>query len=84
MGGLLWWIIVGLVAGALAKAFMPGSDKEPKGCLMTMVLGIVGSLIMGFLVTTFMGGGSGGLIPSIVGATLGAMLVIFLSRKLWS
>jgi uncharacterized membrane protein YeaQ/YmgE (transglycosylase-associated protein family) len=84
MHGLLWWIVVGLVAGVLAKALMPGTAKEPKGCLMTMVLGIVGSLIMGFLVSTFMGGGGGGLIPSIVGATLGAMLVIFASRKLWA
>ena len=81
---ILWWLIVGLVAGVLAKALMPGSSKEPKGCLMTIGLGIAGSLVMGFIVSTFMGGGVGGLIPSIVGATIGAMLLIFAARKVWA
>ncbi len=84
MFGWIGWIVVGLVAGILAKALMPGSSKEPKGCLMTIVLGIAGSIIMGFIVSTFFGGGNGGLIPSIVGATIGAMLLIFAARKFWA
>lgn len=80
---MLWWIAVGLIAGVLAKALMPGSAREPKGCLMTMLLGVAGSIVMGFLVQTLLGGGVGGLIPSIIGATLGAMLLIFLARRFW-
>ena len=84
MHGIIWWAIVGLVAGALAKALTPGSDKEPKGCLMTILLGVAGSLIVGFIMSTFMDtNGSGGMIGTIIGATIGAMLLIFLFRKLW-
>jgi uncharacterized membrane protein YeaQ/YmgE (transglycosylase-associated protein family) len=81
---ILYWIVIGLVAGVLAKAITPGTSKEPKGCLMTMVLGIAGSLLVGFIVNTFMGGGNGGLIPSIVGATIGAIVLILLARKFWA
>jgi uncharacterized membrane protein YeaQ/YmgE (transglycosylase-associated protein family) len=81
---ILYWIVVGLVAGGLAKALTPGSDKEPKGCLMTMLLGIGGSLLVGFIMSTFLDtSGGGGLIGTIIGATIGAMLLIFLFRKLW-
>jgi uncharacterized membrane protein YeaQ/YmgE (transglycosylase-associated protein family) len=84
MGGLIWWIIVGLVAGVLAKAITPGTNREPQGCLMTIGLGIAGSLVVGFLMQVFLGSsGGGGLIGSIIGATLGAMLLIYLARKLW-
>jgi len=84
MGGLIWWIIVGLVAGVLAKALTPGTNREPQGCLMTIGLGIAGSLLIGFLMQVFMGSsGGGGLLGSIVGATIGAMLLIYLARKFW-
>ena len=76
-------LVIGLLAGIFAKAFMPGSDREPKGCLLTIGLGIAGSLIMGFLVRTLLDGGGGGFIPTLVGATIGAMLLIFLMRKFW-
>jgi len=83
--GLLWWILVGLLAGILAKALMPGSRKEPSGCIMTMVLGVAGSVLVGFLMRTFMKSpGSGGLLASILGATIGAMLLIAIFRKLWA
>lgn len=78
---LLWYAIVGLIAGILAKAIMPGDKHEPKGCLLTMALGVVGAILVGFLVDTFLGGGRGGLIPSIVGATIGAILILWLMRK---
>lgn len=84
MGHIIWWIIVGAVAGILAKAIMPGDKAEPKGCLMTILLGIGGSVATGFLMRVLLGsGGTGWLIPSIIGATLGAMLLIFLTRKFW-
>jgi len=45
--GILSWIILGLVAGAIAKLIMPGDDKG--GCIMTMILGIVGAIVGGWL-----------------------------------
>ena len=45
--GILAWIVLGLVAGAIAKLIMPGD--QPGGCLMTTLLGIAGALIGGFL-----------------------------------
>lgn len=80
----LWWIIVGLLAGIFAKSLMAGDRREPKGCLYTMLLGIAGSLIVGAVMRTFFhSSGLGGFIPTIFGATLGAMFLIWLFRKLW-
>ena len=45
--GILSWIILGLVAGAIAKLIMPGDDKG--GCIMTMILGIGGAIVGGWL-----------------------------------
>ena len=44
---ILWSLIVGLVVGALAKLFMPG--KDPGGVIITMLLGVAGSLVAGFV-----------------------------------
>lgn len=83
--GLIWWILIGFFAGVLAKALMPGSDREPKGCLMTIVLGIVGSVVVGFLMDLlFAGNRNGGFVATLVGATIGAMLLIALMRKFWA
>lgn len=46
-GDVISWIIVGLVAGATAKFLMPG--KDPGGCIITMVIGIVGAVLAGWL-----------------------------------
>lgn len=75
---MLWWILIGLIAGALAKAITPGTSREPKGCLMTMLLGIAGSMLVGALVQ-----GQGGFIASLFGATVGAVVLILLARALW-
>jgi uncharacterized membrane protein YeaQ/YmgE (transglycosylase-associated protein family) len=83
MGSILYYIIVGLIAGVLAKAIMPGTSKEPKGCLMTIALGIAGAVLVGIIMDTFLGGGSGNLIGSIIGATIGAIVLILLMRKFW-
>lgn len=64
---------------------MPGNKGEPAGCLMTIVLGIVGSLIVGFAMRTIFGeNGGGGLVGSIVGATIGAIVLIALFKNVWS
>lgn len=78
---LIWWIIVGFVAGILAKALMPGESKEPKGCLFTILLGVAGAVIVGFIMDLIGYRGVGGTLPTIVGATIGACLLIWLGRK---
>ena len=45
--GWLWWIIIGGLAGLIAKAIMPGRD--PGGCIVTILLGIAGAVVAGFL-----------------------------------
>ena len=64
--GIIWMIIIGLIAGAIAKAIMPGRD--PGGIIVTMLLGIAGSFIGGML----FGGRDNqvGLIGSVVGALI--------------
>jgi uncharacterized membrane protein YeaQ/YmgE (transglycosylase-associated protein family) len=72
----LWMLIVGLVVGAIAKLFMPGRD--PGGAIVTMLIGIAGSVIAGFIGRAagwYAEGQSAGFIASIVGAVL--LLVIY-------
>lgn len=67
----LWMCIIGLVAGALAKLVMPGRD--PGGIIVTMLLGIAGSLVAGFLgraLGWYQEGQGAGLFMSILGAIL--------------
>ena len=67
----IWMIIVGLVAGLLARAIKPGSD--PMGWIMTIVLGIVGAMRGGFLASLIginADGGFTGLIFSVIGAII--------------
>ena len=68
--GILMWIVVGLVAGFLAKAIMPGDD--PGGLIVTILLGIGGSILGGWLATGLLGAATGpaGIIGSIVGALI--------------
>lgn len=78
--GLLSWIIVGGLAGLLAESFMGG---ERGGCLVTVLLGIVGAFIGGFVMSLFGFGGVNGLdIWSIVVATIGAMILLAVTRAL--
>jgi uncharacterized membrane protein YeaQ/YmgE (transglycosylase-associated protein family) len=77
MFGVLGWIVFGLIVGAIAKLVMPGRD--PGGIIVTMLLGIVGAVLGGF-VGRAMGmygpNDSAGLIMSI----LGAVVVLFIYR----
>jgi uncharacterized membrane protein YeaQ/YmgE (transglycosylase-associated protein family) len=74
--GILGWIIVGLIAGVLAKWIMPGRD--PGGIFVTILIGIVGGVIGGFLASQL--GIGGGNIVNILIATAGAILLLFLYR----
>ena len=68
---VLWMIIVGLIVGAIAKLVMPGHD--PGGIIVTMLLGIAGSLVAGFLgraVGWYSEGQSAGFFASIIGAII--------------
>lgn len=77
--GLLSWIIVGGLAGILAKWIMGGD----LGCVTTVVLGVVGALIGGFLMSLLGFGGVDGVnIWSILVATLGAVVLLAIVRML--
>ena len=75
--GIIAWIIIGGIAGALAKLIMPGDD--PGGIIVTILIGIVGAFIGGFL-TSLVGIGSGGLIWTIIVATIGAIILLAIYR----
>jgi len=77
--GIPGWIIVGLIAGAIAGAFVPGRQRY--GCLGTMLIGIVGGFLGGFLwVNVLDQPPAGGMLGAIVVATIGAAIVIFILR----
>ena len=76
MNGIIWWIIVGLIAGWATGKIMKGSGYGP---LMDIVLGIVGAIIGGWIVTA-LGLGGGGLIWSIIVAIIGAVILVWLVR----
>ena len=78
---ILWALIIGLVVGAVAKFVMPG--KDPGGVIITILLGIVGSIVGGFIGRALFGyGGSGddytrpGFFMSLVLAVVGAVILL--------
>ena len=78
---LIFWIIVGLIAGALAKLIMPGDD--PGGIIVTIILGIIGAVLGGFILSLLgIGGGasSGGFIYSIIAGIIGAVILLGIYR----
>ena len=74
--GILSWIVLGLIAGAIAKAIHPG--KDPQGCIVTMIIGIIGALLGGFIATNLLGWGATDRFDlySILVATGGAVLAL--------
>jgi uncharacterized membrane protein YeaQ/YmgE (transglycosylase-associated protein family) len=78
--GILAWIAFGLIAGAIAKFIMPG--KDPGGCLGTVVIGILGAVIGGFISTELLDIGTvtGFNIRSFGIAILGAIVLLILYR----
>ena len=79
--GWLIWIVLGLVAGIIAKMIMPGRD--PGGFFVTIILGIVGALLGGFISTRLGFGDVDGFnLPSIIIAVLGSILLLFIYRMI--
>ena len=77
--GILSWIVLGLVVGLLAKWIMPGPD--PGGILVTILIGIAGALLGGFLASLLgLGAFTGFNLPSLVIAILGSMLLLWIYR----
>ena len=79
--GLISWVVFGLLAGVLAKWIMPG--KDPGGCVVTSILGIIGAVLGGWVASLLgFGGISGFDWRSLIVAILGALLVLFLWRTI--
>jgi uncharacterized membrane protein YeaQ/YmgE (transglycosylase-associated protein family) len=75
----LIFLLVGLIAGVIAKAIMPGTRDEPSGWILTIVLGIAGAFVGGWL-GSLMGIGAGGFVGQILMAAVGAIVIIALLR----
>ncbi len=76
--GIITWIIIGLIAGALGKLIMPGDD--PGGIIVTILIGIAGALVGGFITQNLLGMGGGGFIWTIIVATIGAIILLAVYR----
>lgn len=77
--GWIAWIVIGFVAGGIAKLLMPG--KDPGGCIVTVLLGIAGALLAGFLgqmlnIDSAMDG------AGFLGAIAGAFLILLIYRMI--
>jgi uncharacterized membrane protein YeaQ/YmgE (transglycosylase-associated protein family) len=80
---MVWlvWIILGLIAGVLAKMIMPGRD--PGGFIVTIVIGIVGAMLGGFISSRLGFGEVTGInLPSIIIAVLGSILLLVIYRAI--
>jgi uncharacterized membrane protein YeaQ/YmgE (transglycosylase-associated protein family) len=81
--GIISWIVFGLIAGILAKWIMPGKDGG--GFILTVVLGIIGAVVGGWISTLFGFGRVDGFnFGSFVVAVIGAIVVLFVYRKVRS
>jgi uncharacterized membrane protein YeaQ/YmgE (transglycosylase-associated protein family) len=77
--GWVMWIIIGGLAGMVGKFLMPGRDGG--GFIMTIVLGIAGAVLMGFLgkITGWYGPGEG---PDFIAAVIGSIILLFVYRMM--
>ncbi len=80
--GILIWLLVGLIAGFLARLLVPGDD--PMGVGGTLVLGLVGSLIGGFLGALVFEGNLDISAAGIVGSVIGAIIALLIYRAMKS
>jgi len=76
----IWMLIIGLIVGAFAKLLMPGRD--PGGIFVTMLLGVAGALLAGF-VGRLIGFYSPGQVSGFIMSTFGAVLLLMLYRLVW-
>lgn len=85
MMSFIWWLIIGLIAGALARLIMPGRD--PMGMIMTIVLGIVGSILGGLVSWAIWGAETAdeGFRPAgLLLSVIGAIIVLWIYRMMKS
>lgn len=79
IGSIIGWLVIGLIAGALAKLIMPG--KDPGGIIVTLLLGIVGAMLGGFLGSRIFGQPLEGFsFVSLILAIVGALIVLGIYR----
>jgi uncharacterized membrane protein YeaQ/YmgE (transglycosylase-associated protein family) len=76
--GIIAWLIVGLLAGAIARALIPGPD--PMGLLGTLLLGLVGSVIGGLIGNLFVSGDQDLTPAGLIGSILGAVIALLAYR----
>ncbi len=79
--GIIGWIVLGLIAGAIAKVIMPGDD--PGGIIVTMIIGIVGAILGGFLAATLLDVGVNDEFFDLgtwIAAIVGALILLFIYR----
>jgi uncharacterized membrane protein YeaQ/YmgE (transglycosylase-associated protein family) len=82
MGAIIATLVIGLVVGAIAKLLMPG--KDPGGCIITILLGIAGAFLAGYLgqaIGWYQPGQPAGFIASVVGAMLLLLIYRLLFRR---
>lgn len=77
--GLIWFLVMGLIAGFIARWIMPGPD--PMGWVETMVLGVVGSLVGGTLAALIFGGTLALSAAGLIGSIIGALIVLWAWRQ---
>ena len=77
--GILSWVLLGLVAGVIAKLIMPG--KDPGGLILTIILGVVGAVIGGFLGTQFDIGDVTGFDLRSLGLAIGGALLVLIGYR---
>ena len=86
IGSIIMWLVVGFIAGLLAKVIVPGTAAKPRGFWATAILGIVGAIVGGAIYYLVSGGNSGFRthfdLASIFWATLGAIVVVSIERAL--
>ena len=80
---IIWTLVIGFLAGIVAKFIMPG-DNEPSGFIMTTVLGVVGSIVASYLgeaLGWYKAGEGAGFIGAVVGAIILLLIYGFVSGK---
>ena len=82
--GIIWTIIIGFIAGVIAKFIMPGNTNEPSGFILTAVLGVVGAVVASYLgqaLGWYAPGEGAGLIGAVVGAIIILAVWGMISRR---
>ena len=82
--GIIWTIIIGLIAGVVAKFLVPGSKNEPSGFVLTAILGIIGAVVATYLgqaIGWYQAGEGAGFIGAVVGAVIVLLIWGFIAGR---